>query len=27
VFGPPPQADGAVWIKNVVYQEVLIEDT
>jgi hypothetical protein len=27
VFGPPPEADGAVWIKNVVYQEVLIEDT
>jgi len=27
VFGPPPEADGAVWIKNVVYKEVLIEDT
>ena len=27
VFGPPPEADGAVWIKNDVYQEVLIEDT
>ena len=27
VFGPPPEADGAVWIKNVVYQEVLIEAT
>ena len=28
VFGPPPEADGAVSIKNVVYkEEVLIEDT
>jgi hypothetical protein len=27
VFGPPPEADGAAWIKNVVYQEVIIEDT
>ena len=27
VFGPPPEADGAVWIKNDVYKEVLIEDT
>ncbi len=23
----PTEADGAVWIKNVVYKEVLIEDT
>ena len=26
VFGPEPDADGAVWIKNVVYREVVIDD-
>ncbi len=26
VFGPKPDKDNAVWIKNVVYREVLIDD-
>ncbi len=26
VFGPEPDEDGAVWIKNVVFKEVLIDD-
>jgi hypothetical protein len=26
VFGPEPDDHGAVWIKNVVYREVLIDD-
>jgi len=27
VFGLEPDEHGAVWIKNVVYREVLIDDT
>ncbi len=26
VFGPEPDEHRAVWIKNVVYDEVLIDD-
>ena len=26
VFGPEPDEHGAVWIKNVVFKEVLIDD-
>ena len=26
LFGPEPDEDNAVWIRNVVYREVLIDD-